>query len=450
MRSYAYGYGWAVIDRCNIVGRIGCRIRVLAPLAVLLLVAAWPTTANAHTGLRGSAPATDARISQAPTTVVLEYSGEVVVGAHGIQVFGPDGSRVDTGEASPRKGARLTQAIRDGGDGTYGVAYRVSSEDGHVVTGVVQFSVGPAAGNGNPAAATDAASGAAKTDATVEALFSTARGFEILALLIAAGSGIFACIIVPGWRPRWLIGSLLIVLLAYAASFVLNAALASGSDIGGALDVDQLRESWGTPFAFSLAIRAVMTLVALAPALLLAYGSRILTRGAYLVLAVVFAATAASLSLTGHAVTSDPMWLRLPADAIHIIAAAVWLGGLVQLAYLAPQASTHAAAVMRFSKVAMTCVIVIVLSGIAATLVELDLELNQLVDSRYGRLIAAKLILVAAAMPLAWNNQRAFLPVLTTRPDDAPRMLRQYVLREAVLLVVVVCLTVWLIATPQP
>src|SRR4051794_13159752 len=97
----------------NIVGRLGRIACVLIPVA---LAFAWfPALAAGHAALRGSAPAKDGVISQAPSTVVLEFSGPVVVGPGGIQVFGPKGTRVDTGDASPNKGATLTQSIKDGG-----------------------------------------------------------------------------------------------------------------------------------------------------------------------------------------------------------------------------------------------------------------------------------------------------------------------------------------------
>ena len=89
-------------------------------------------------------------------------------------------------------------------------------------------------------------------------------------------------------------------------------------------------------------------------------------------------------------------------------------------------------------------------TGLYATYAELGLHPNELVDSTYGRLIVAKLLLYLGTMPLAGNNMQTFVPQVRRRPEDAPRMLRQYVWREFALLVVVLALTVWLIATPQP
>ena len=75
---------------------------------------------------------------------------------------------------------------------------------------------------------------------------------------------------------------------------------------------------------------------------------------------------------------------------------------------------------------------------------------GELVSTDYGRLVTAKLILFAGTVPLAWNNMRTFVPSLEARPADAAGILRQYVARELVLLLVVIALTAWLIATPQP
>jgi copper transport protein len=167
-------------------------------------------------------------------------------------------------------------------------------------------------------------------------------------------------------------------------------------------------------------------------------------------MAIVFVGLAASLSITGHAVTTEPTWLRMPLDMVHVVAAAIWLGGLLQLAFLAPFAATWIYSIRRFSRVAFASVVVILLTGAYATFAELGTSLGDLLESTYGRLILAKLALYLGTMPLAWNNMSAFVPKIMHRPDDAPRMLRQYVWRELALVVVVLVLTVWLIATPQP
>lgn len=422
---------------------------MLVVLAALLSCAMLtPGEARAHAGLRTSVPARDTTVSEAPNDVVLTFSAPVVVGTGGIQVFAPDGRRVDVEDAEPERGSRVTQRVNGASDtGTYGISYRVSSEDGHVVTGVVSFSVGAPSDAG---AARTASRDAARVPELAQAAFSFVRMIELLALLTAAGGGIFAMLIAPGLRPRLLVRSLVVLLATYAVGYALYAAIAAGDGLSGAWDSAALRGAADTPFSLSLQIRLIVALVALAPALLLTFGSRTLAPSARWVVAAVFAVLAASLSITGHAVTTPPTWLRMPLDMIHVVAAAIWLGGLVQLLLIAREAATRTTEVIRFSRTACAAVGVLLVTGVASAILELDLDPTELVDSRYGRLVFAKLLLLLGIIPLAFNNQRVFVPALRRRPADAPRMLRQYVLRELALLVVIIAVTVWLIATPQP
>ena len=415
----------------------------VATTLVLLLM--LPASAGAHASLQTSEPAADSVVEVAPDGVTLQFSGTIVAGPGSIQIFGPSEENVATGAPSPQKGNRITQAFDGSEPGTYGVGYRVSSEDGHVINGSFSFSIGEESDGGGAAAADDAGN----VDQTLQLAFSTARFVEIVALLLAAGGGLFACLVAPGWRPRLLVASLITLLVAYAAGFVLNTAILQGSGIGGAFDVDALQATADTPFGRSLELRAMLAFVALGPALLLRSNTT-LPNGARYALAAVFVGLAASLSITGHAVTTEPTWLRMPLDMVHVTAAAIWIGGLLQLAYLAPFATMYVDAIARFSKLAFASVVTILLTGAYATYAELGTSFGELLDSTYGRLIIAKLALYLGTMPLAWNNMSAFVPQIARRPEDAPRMLRQYVLREMFLVVVVVALTVWLIATPQP
>lgn len=418
----------------------------LLAMGVALLA---PAIASAHSHVLFAEPADKAVVQDPPGQLRLLFSGNVTVQAGSIQVFDPDGHRVDRGAPStPGNGAHVTQRIAATAQGTYGVSYRVSSEDGHVITGTMTFSVGAAGAESD--AARDATADAAHVDRGLQAAFSTTRFIEVLALLVAAGGGLFACLIAPGWRPRWVIGSLVVLLVAYGVGYVLNAALAHGDGLGGAFDLTAIRASADTPFALSVKIRALIAVVAIGPALVLRTQTDRLAPVARWLLAIIFAGLAASMSITGHAVTTSPIELRMPLDMIHVIAAAVWIGGLVQLPALAPIVHRHVDWIRRFSRTAFAAVVVILLSGTYATYAELDLHPHELVDSRYGRIILAKLLLYAATMPLAWNNMTAFVPNLEARMQDAPRMLRQYVWRELFLLLVVLGLTVWLIATPQP
>ena len=110
---------------------------------VLLVVAGWalwsPTPALAHTSLLGSTPAPSASVSAPLESVTLEFSQAVSPRQARIVVSGPDG--VDLADGPVRvSGGTVTRAVgAQPTAGDYRLAYRVLAEDGHPITGQVQF-----------------------------------------------------------------------------------------------------------------------------------------------------------------------------------------------------------------------------------------------------------------------------------------------------------------------
>jgi hypothetical protein len=69
-----------------------------------------------------------------------------------VVVTGPDGTPVQHGPVEVA-GDKVTVAIRATASGTYHVAYRVVSDDGHPVTGETTFTVGTTGSSGSPTTA---------------------------------------------------------------------------------------------------------------------------------------------------------------------------------------------------------------------------------------------------------------------------------------------------------
>jgi methionine-rich copper-binding protein CopC len=120
--------------------RTACRRGVVALLAAVVALVALPTAAHAHAHLVRATPADGSTVDAPPTELVLEFSGTVVAGKGSIHVFSPDEGEAQRGKPSV-SGPRVTQRLTSSAHGTYGVAYRVSSEDGHVITGTTSFVV---------------------------------------------------------------------------------------------------------------------------------------------------------------------------------------------------------------------------------------------------------------------------------------------------------------------
>jgi copper transport protein len=111
-------------------------------------------------------------------------------------------------------------------------------------------------------------------------------------------------------------------------------------------------------------------------------------------------AIAVTFTGTGHAVT-EALWQRA-GDAVHVLAAGAWVGGLMVLAVGSTRGAQRPGlpAVARFSSVALAAVVVVVLTGTVNALVRLDRP-TQLITTSYGQALCLKLVVLAAALGLA-------------------------------------------------
>jgi putative copper resistance protein D len=158
----------------------------------------------------------------------------------------------------------------------------------------------------------------------------------------------------------------------------------------------------------------VMALLLLA-ALLLRFDATLLRHGA---LAALLASLAAA-PWAGHSAATDAGWTVLPAHALHIVAAGVWLGTLPALLWLLrrqPRRGEHM--LSRFSPLALRCMLGIGASGLLLVLVHVQ-RWPALVATPYGGLLLAKLGLLAAVLALAARLRARLALGLRNRAFDA-------------------------------
>lgn len=125
-------------------------LRLLAAAFVVtaLAVLAMPSAA-AHTALIASDPVSDATLTAGPSRVSATFNEDLQPTFAAMTVVGPDGTLWSSGDPEVR-GAVASVAVRPlGPSGQYTVNYRVTSADGHVVSGSWSFTV-TLAGTGTP------------------------------------------------------------------------------------------------------------------------------------------------------------------------------------------------------------------------------------------------------------------------------------------------------------
>ncbi len=294
---------------------------VLAGVLAALVALAGP--AAAHAVVVASSPGDRERLTTPPKDVRITFSEDVTTVGKGLQVVGRDGNAVDDGSPTQPDGKSLAVGLPANlANGTYTASYRVISADGHPVSGAIVFAVGDGASFDAAAPATG--------DPAWETIGAVFRFITYTAALLAAGAAFFLAFLDdegPEDRAlfrlvRW---STPVAALGAVGMVVTQTALATGQGVGAVADLSLVRQA----LVNGLGWNVVVLLVGLA-ALLVALE----VRGIAAQVLVFYGAitTCASFAFWGHAAEGPDRWLALTADALHVIVAAIWFGGLVALA----------------------------------------------------------------------------------------------------------------------
>jgi putative copper export protein len=148
--------------------------------------------------------------------------------------------------------------------------------------------------------------------------------------------------------------------------------------------------------------------------------------------------------------------LALIADYVHLLAAALWVGGLVALAMIAAKArnlpremreTIARASILRFSRLALPTVAIVAFAGVYLALRELPAA-SALFSSSYGVALLVKSAVVAGALALGAYHRRFVVPRLELGAPVAT--IRRTLALELGLLVAVVALAAILSQTPPP
>ncbi|GAC1580419.1 MAG: hypothetical protein NVS3B24_15520 [Candidatus Dormibacteria bacterium] len=419
---------WSVVVLLYMRGLRFSQPRHLVASGLLAAVAAAVTAAPAlaHASLSSSSPEAHAQVSGNPPYLDIRFSS-VVVGAEQIQVHDGTGHGVATGPTEVLEGGRRMRArIPTLKAGDYIVDWRALSADGHLSLGRYGFSVGVAgqqvrtSGNGVPAL--EAAVRWVYLMALLVAFGSlVTRTFTWAQVRTAAGDRLPSIPLVPVLTIATFGAMAQAGLQVRRAGFDLGQLPVQGARVPGLLVVTSL---W-------LASREVR--------------DRILV-GA-LGLAVVGAA------LGGHSVTT-PHWWGGPANAVHLLAVAMWTGGLAQMAVVGWRLRSREdlpallAGARRYATFALASVILAILTGVLSAVAEFS-SVGQLVDSGYGRILVVKVGLVGATLLLALAARLGGIP---RRRPERPALLRRLVRGESAVLAAVVLAAALLANTapPQP
>jgi copper transport protein len=451
------------------VRRTGLALAAAAACGLALPASAW-----AHAALLRTTPEASGTIPSSPARVTLTYDEAVAPKFAVVSVTNAAGRQEAAASpaALPSDPDTIAVPVRHLPEGWYLVYWRVISADGHPVRGAFTFAVGP-----NPGPAPEFVIPSLSESATSPQLIVT-RWLAFLGLMLAVGLFALRAVIArPGAAvnvaPLRALSKATAVAVVFALLaipvyvLVATAEFAQRPVVDLAATVPVVRDSnLGRSFTD---LEAVLALFAIAAwAVLWVDDGRRRHRSVAALLALTGALLAAAAAtavpgLAGHAAQTSPAALSLVLDWTHVTAAAIWLGGLLGVILLA--ARTPAAErvemlgliVPRFSNTALVCVLLVIASGVAASILHLP-TLSSLWGTSYGKAILVKVALLACALVAGGMNYARTVPRLAAareRGDRAlvesgARLLRRNVGTEVVLVTATLLAAMVLSSLPPP
>jgi copper transport protein len=377
--------------------------RLVALVAVVLLLAGAPAPVSAHADLQQAEPAAGAAVPAPPAELRLRFTEPLDRSATRVEVIDERGTRLTTPDPTigPPNDRLLTIELGDLGEGVYTVRWwSLSQVDGHRWQGVYRFGVGrtPPPDPGTPAPLPSGLELAiqwlalAATSLVLGGLAFRAWALEpVLARLGAA----------PKTLDRFgraFIGVLIALALVSIAETVASYGLFSTAPPAEAATFTGI----GKAGALALLRLCLVPMIGY----LAAPGG---SSGMALAFAALLVLTRAQ---AGHAASGGlgPVLV----DATHQLAGGAWLGGAAAFALVVPMLLRERAVAagpvgVRFGQLALAAAGLAILSGVGIGWV-LGLDPVRLTASRYGLSLLLKLglvLLLLGAAFLVWRRRAA-------------------------------------------
>lgn len=429
-------------------------MRRLLLLAALLLCALLGTAqpASAHTELVTSSPKDGATPAKAPAHLTLTF--DEAVDLADVRVLTVDGDRLPVSRTAHRNVVRV--ALGSPADGRFALVWSVvDEEDGHASSGRIAFAV---AAKATPTGG-DEVSAPAPSPSVRKGLVAV-RWAGYLALALFVGGLAFIALLWPGgaYEPRarallglaWTVG-----LLATVATAGLQGAYASLGGLRDALRPATYADVLATRPGVVLAARGLMWVLAAVVLAALLQGAARSPGWRVGALAVTFGLLRTT-GMTGHnSEGSEPTWGAV-ADFVHLLGAALWIGGLAMLALAVlprRRPGELAEVVPGYARLAALSVTGIVGAGLVLAWQVVG-SYDALLHTSYGQLLLVKTavlgcVLVAAYASRQWVRTRLDLAVLLRGDAATVRPFGYSVAAETGLVLVVLAVTS-LLVTADP
>lgn len=374
------------------------RIRWMITAALMLLavlLVAGPQPASAHATLTKAVPEPNSRLSAAPQRIELTFNERLEAELYYIKVYDELGRTVSDRKATLSDGQKVVSLeLPQLADGRYTVTYHVISADGHPVEGTYVLSVGDA-DEGGPVGGADTLHEGHELSAANMGVYDILKYASRIAYY-------FGLLAVAGW-------------VFWGAAADVQRSAVRDYFRGGLLGVQRTHFLALIAFIYFhyedlLGDQGIGELVGLFTgtwvgrswlvALVLALAGFALLGRSKALDAAWIALLLAAKSVNGHAMGHDPQWITVPLDFVHLLAASIWVGGLLLIVPGWKRNRTWLDGFLpTFSNWAFAALIALVLSGLATTLLFLP-GLDYLLYAQWGKMLIAKVVFVVIVILL--------------------------------------------------
>jgi copper transport protein len=496
------------LSRRYFARRLAAVIGVLVVAAGLVLS---PTTASAHTGFQSSTPAEGTAIDEPVSLVTIVFTGEANPVGDQFVALTPDGV-VQAAASFTNIDDKIFSITFDPplAGGQVGIRWNVQAADAHPIEGAFSFTVNAPASTDSPPPSTSVAPEAVPaevpdavapgapvaqtldefltTDNSTPGLTTATVGRLVGFLGIALGLGAFAFVATALRGRREEVRHALSAIRVLGVVIIVGAAIeyVGVSRIGA----ESLTSGWSTAPGFATALRIIggigvavglggtisqsrVQRVMRRPPVVRSLSSAVVgdvptsrtpdevgdpivrwTPNARSRLAMAsMVLIIASFWFDGHTVSKGFRPLHALVNSVHVIAGAVWVGGVTTMAavvwsrYRSHRPMRVVELIVRFSKIATIALASVVVAGGIMAFLVLD-SFGELIGTPWGQILLLKTTAVGLAMIGGAYNHFRLLPSLEAAPESPELLtdLRNTVTAEAIMLVFVVAVTAWLVA----
>ncbi|WP_270998460.1 copper resistance CopC/CopD family protein [Listeria seeligeri] len=363
---------------------------------------------SAHAYLENSNPADQSHIQTAPKKVTLVFNEEIEADFPLIEVKNSKGEQMKTGKTSvSKKNNHIVETTLpdDLKPDVYAVSWRVVSADGHAVSGVLSFKLGD-----TKATFQETAVPVSGADLPISSIQKALLyiGFSLFIGMLVFGFGLYPRseqmpkIVVQRLKKLTVVALILLGVAIILQVFV-QTSITTGVSIVESIQPANLSAFltetktgyiWLSEFVVWIVL-AIFTIIMFAKNK--QWGWFALLTESILIAYLIF-----TKAQNGHAAASADKIISITADILHMVAASVWVGGIVVLLFALRRTPEAKRIWGRFAVIAMIAVASILASGLLMAVMNIG-QMANLFTTNYGKLLLFKigLFLFMALLGLA-------------------------------------------------